>query len=296
MLLSSTRPSRILEGTVGHRGSTTKAPENTMSSFRQAYRDGADSIELDVLKTSDGHFLVMHDDTVDRTTDGSGPVSNFTLAEAQKLDAGSWFGPQFKGERPPELGEVLDWAKDKIHVLIEVKKTAAKDSSGKELVDLIREKGVSDQITVMSFDHAFVDRIEKQAPELDTGVLCPPHTALKAAGAGAATGLVTGLTAGWLSTGNPLVGVAAAAGGLLAGGLLGRRLGMSTAYRQATSGSADHLMPHWSISTSSLVRQAHRHGKGVVPYTVDKPLVAAEQKFIGVNGLITNRPHQIQAG
>ncbi|MCS7313960.1 MAG: glycerophosphodiester phosphodiesterase family protein [Bryobacterales bacterium] len=92
---------------VAHRGASRYAPENTLAAFRKAIELGADLIEFDVRETKDGHLVIMHDDTVDRTTDGEGRVSDLTLEQIKKLDAGSWFGPQFKGERVPTLEEAL---------------------------------------------------------------------------------------------------------------------------------------------------------------------------------------------
>ena len=89
---------------VAHRGGAGLAPENTLAAFRMALEVGADAIELDVRLTRDGRVAVIHDRTVDRTTGGRGPVGSYTLAELKALDAGSWFGPQYLGERVPTLG------------------------------------------------------------------------------------------------------------------------------------------------------------------------------------------------
>jgi glycerophosphoryl diester phosphodiesterase len=91
----------------GHRGAAGRAPENTCASFRLAWELGADMVELDVRLTADGHPVVLHDATLDRTTRGTGRVAERTLAEIRALDAGSHFGPAFAGERVPGLAEVL---------------------------------------------------------------------------------------------------------------------------------------------------------------------------------------------
>jgi glycerophosphoryl diester phosphodiesterase len=91
---------------VGHRGLFTHAPENTLSSMR-ACLELRISIELDVRRSKDGQLIVLHDDTLDRTTNGKGKASDFPLAELKKLDAGSWFDPTFKDERIPTLAEVF---------------------------------------------------------------------------------------------------------------------------------------------------------------------------------------------
>ena len=93
--------------TVGHRGTVRFAPENTIAAFEKAIELGMDLIEIDVRETKDGHLVIMHDETVDRTTDGTGRVSELTLERIKQLDAGSWFGAQFKGERVPTLDEAL---------------------------------------------------------------------------------------------------------------------------------------------------------------------------------------------
>jgi glycerophosphoryl diester phosphodiesterase len=91
----------------GHRGAAGRAPENTCASFRLAWELGADMVELDVRLTADGHPIVLHDATLDRTTRGTGRVAERTLAEIRALDAGSHFGPAFAGEHVPGLAEAL---------------------------------------------------------------------------------------------------------------------------------------------------------------------------------------------
>lgn len=97
-------PSR---GICAHRGASDTHPENTLASFREAIRLGAHMIEFDVALTKDGQLVLLHDRTLDRTTDGKGPLADVTLAELKKLDAGTWKNPRFKGERIPTLDEAL---------------------------------------------------------------------------------------------------------------------------------------------------------------------------------------------
>ena len=92
---------------VAHRGYSARYPENTASAFDAAISAGADMIELDVCITKDRVPVVIHDQTLERTTDGAGMVSEFNLSELKKLDAGSWFSPEFKGESIPTLEEIL---------------------------------------------------------------------------------------------------------------------------------------------------------------------------------------------
>ena len=90
-----------------HRGSKGTHPENTLASFKEAVRVGSDGIELDVHLTKDGHLVVIHDETIDRTTNGTGEIRNLTLAEIKAMDAGSWFHNKYAGEKIPTLEEVL---------------------------------------------------------------------------------------------------------------------------------------------------------------------------------------------
>lgn len=91
-----------------HRGDVSVAPENTIPAFESAVKKGVPQIEFDVNLSKDGHLVIMHDATIDRTTNGKGKVTDFTLAELKALDAGSWFDPKFKDTRIPTLRETLE--------------------------------------------------------------------------------------------------------------------------------------------------------------------------------------------
>src|SRR5713101_4603975 len=93
---------------IAHRGASSYAPENTMAAFDLAFQMGASHLELDVHLTCDDHLVVIHDDTVDRTTNSTGPVAGQTLAALQTLDAGAWFGNEFAGQHIPLFGQVLE--------------------------------------------------------------------------------------------------------------------------------------------------------------------------------------------
>ena len=107
---------------IAHRGASAHAPENTMAAFRCAAESGAKWIEFDVHLTHDGVPIIIHDDTFDRTTDGTGKIADTKWADVQKLDAGNWFDPKFKGERVPHLAEVLKLALERnLRPMIEIK-------------------------------------------------------------------------------------------------------------------------------------------------------------------------------
>jgi glycerophosphoryl diester phosphodiesterase len=94
---------------IAHRGASGHAPENTMAAFKKAVALGATFIETDLQLSRDAHFVAIHDATLDRTTNGSGAVHDMTLAELRRLDAGSWFGSEYAGERIPTLGETTSF-------------------------------------------------------------------------------------------------------------------------------------------------------------------------------------------
>src|SRR6266705_642345 len=106
---------------IAHRGASSYAPENTIVAFDLALQMGASHLELDVHLTRDDSLVVIHDDTVDRTTNGTGPVAHQMLAALQALDAGSWFGEAFVGVRIPTLAEVLTSYHGRVHLHIELK-------------------------------------------------------------------------------------------------------------------------------------------------------------------------------
>jgi glycerophosphoryl diester phosphodiesterase len=106
---------------LGHRGARAKAPENTLAALRQAVQDGADGLELDVRATRDGMTVLLHDETLDRTTSGQGPLGSVSTADVLALDAGSWFGDAWAGTRVPTLAEVLDEFLGRVTLAVELK-------------------------------------------------------------------------------------------------------------------------------------------------------------------------------
>jgi len=147
------RPSWI----IGHRGYAAKYPENTLAAFEAAIGAGAVMIELDVTLSRDRKVVVIHDATLDRTTDGKGAVADFTLAELKQLDAGSWFDEQFADQQIPELSEVLDLVNGRAYVNIEIKSDAYEpghptDAIEKQVVDLLKQKNLLDSCMISSFE------------------------------------------------------------------------------------------------------------------------------------------------
>ncbi len=160
---------------MAHRGFRDVAPENTIASFRKALQIGADMVETDVHLTKDRQVIIMHDDTIDRTTNGKGPVENFTLEQLKKFDAGSKFSPVFKGEPIPTLEDLLQFAKDKISLNIEIKKTSvekrSQDGIEKKVVDLIAKYGMEEYVIISSFSEVALTRVKQLNPHISTGLL-----------------------------------------------------------------------------------------------------------------------------
>ncbi|MCP6682540.1 glycerophosphodiester phosphodiesterase [Bacillus nakamurai] len=160
--------------TIAHRGASGYAPENTFAAFDIAADMNTDLIELDVQLTKDGHIVVIHDDKVDRTTDGSGFVKDFTLKELQALDAGSWFGPEFKGERIPLLEEVLKRYHPEIGLLIELKGHASQIGLEKAVGQLLGRFSFSIHHIVQSFSIKSIQTFHEMYPSVPTAIITRP--------------------------------------------------------------------------------------------------------------------------
>ncbi|AEG43157.1 glycerophosphodiester phosphodiesterase family protein [Isoptericola variabilis] len=157
---------------VGHRGASGAAPENTLAAFEAAWRAGADAIEFDLHLTADGVAVVIHDSTVDATTDGSGEVGQLTYAAVRALDAGSWFSPAFAGQPVPRLEEILRFAvsRPELGILVEYKGewTTAQVAVTARAVDAA---GVGDRTVAQSFSPGTLEALREVAPHLPRGLL-----------------------------------------------------------------------------------------------------------------------------
>ena len=151
---------------IGHRGYRAEYPENTLASFSAAMSAGADMIELDVTLSRDRKVVVIHDDTLNRTTSGFGPVHQATLQALKRLDAGSWFDSRFAGESLPTLEEVLILTRGKILINVEIKSSAwesgfPEDAIERQVVDLIIRHDLLNSTLVSSFHAGFLENIGK---------------------------------------------------------------------------------------------------------------------------------------
>lgn len=246
---------------LAHQGGYGLWPSNTLYAFRRAARAGADVLELDVHESADGAIVVIHDDTVDRTTDGTGAVSEMTLEQLQQLDAGYRWTPEGTGSFPyrdqgitiPTLHEVFD-AFPGMPVNIEIKPDSA--AVAQHLCRLIREDGVEDGVMVVSFHPAAIRAFRRACPEVAT-----------AADPGETRAIY-----------------------VLARARLGALYSppMDALQVPETQGSLTVVTPHF-------VRAAHARGVRVDVWTVNDTETMRRLLDMGVDGLITDRPDRALA-
>lgn len=153
---------------IAHRGASGTCPENTLAAFRRAEELGAGMIELDVQLARDGAVVVMHDWTLERTTDGSGTVRERTLAELRALDAGAWFAPAFRGERVPTLGEVLAGVRLPVNVEL---KPVGDDGLEARALDVVERGAALDRVVFSSFAPSALERLRQRSSAAELAVL-----------------------------------------------------------------------------------------------------------------------------
>jgi len=242
----------------GHRGAAALAPENTLASFRKAIELGADAVEMDLQATRDGVVVIIHDDTVDRTTDGHGRVTDLGLAEIKRLDAGVKFGPAFRGERIPTLREVIDLVKtsgkDRFRLNLEIKFAEGREGQPADLeeriLQVLRETDFLGRVTVQSFHHPSPAKMKTLAPSIPTGLL------------------------------------------------VGQRRQPNDPVAAVRQYHADYYAPHYSLVTAELLGALHRAGIPVVTWTVNDPADMRRLIEMGVgtvpgDGIISDYPDRL---
>lgn len=250
-LLRDTRPLVI-----AHRGYSGAAPENTLPSFAAATLAGTDLVELDYHHTRDGALIVLHDATLDRTTDArqrwggeKNRVGERTFAELQSLDAGRWFDPRYAGTRLPLLEEALDAIAPHAVTLIE-----RKAGDARACVELLRRRGWINRVVVQSFDWDYLREFHALVPEQVLGALGPVGR----------------------PDGTPLTEEE-------------KTLGPAQLERLAAAGASVAVWSRDHVTADS-VRAAHARGLKVWVYTVDDVAAARQLLARGVDGIITNHP------
>ena len=234
---------------IAHRGASGQglAPENTLAACEKAIQLGVDMIEIDVHATRDGQIVVLHDATIDRTTDGIGVVADLSFAEVRQVDAGRWFAADFAGERVPLLEEVLDLARHRALVLIEIKA----DFITERILQVIETVAAAEHIVVQSFNPAIVQRVKLLAPALPTALLI-----------------------GQLPTTPSRVRA--------------RRL-----VQQVLQVGANALAIWHATITPSFLEEMRKRGVAVWAWTVDEDIIMRDLAMMGVQGIITNYPDQL---
>jgi glycerophosphoryl diester phosphodiesterase len=246
---------------IGHRGACARAPENTLPSFKLALDAGADLVELDYQHSADGVPIVVHDETLDRTTDACRrwggrriAVRDKTVAEIQALDAGGWFADKFAGAKVPLLTEALDFICGSGGVTLIERK--AGDAA--TLAKILRERELVNKVVVISFDWQFLRELHELEPFQVLGALGPPES------------LPDGRT--------PSRG----------------RKGLSATWLDALVKTGARVVVWNRGVLGAAVKLAHLSGWRVWVYTVDSPTEAHRLVGLGVDGIISNDPALIR--
>lgn len=160
---------------IAHRGGARWAPENTLAAFRKCIESGVYGIELDIQQCKSGELVVLHDEELSRTTNGAGFLKDKTYEELKKLDAGSWFGDEFKGEPIPLLNDVLRLVDGQLVLNIEIKNTPVEYPGIEDaLIKVLADYKHPETIIVSSFDHDVLKRIHEKAPSYKLALLGDP--------------------------------------------------------------------------------------------------------------------------
>jgi glycerophosphoryl diester phosphodiesterase len=152
----------------GHRGHSIGAPENTLASVRATLELGGTTCEIDTVLSSDGEVMVIHDISIDRTTDGTGPVGGYTARELARFDAGIWFAPAFEGEPIPTLEHVLAFARGRLGLVVELKDSRRTEELVRSIGEVLERLDAFDDVVVISFDHPSLLRAKELVPRLRT--------------------------------------------------------------------------------------------------------------------------------
>lgn len=155
-----------------HRGDSAHAPENTLASFKLALAEGADAIELDAKLSADGEIVVIHDPTVDRTTNGHGRVSQMNLSDLRSLDAGSFFSEKFRGEKIPLLSEVFETVGRNIFINVELTNySTPRDQLTEKVCALVKKHALEKSVIFSSFFASNLTKAARLLPEVPRGLL-----------------------------------------------------------------------------------------------------------------------------
>ncbi|MCP5515057.1 MAG: glycerophosphodiester phosphodiesterase [Spirochaetales bacterium] len=157
---------------IAHRGASAYAPDNTIAAIKKAFELGSDGIEIDVQMSRDGELFIFHDWNLEKVTGDKALITSKSSAEIKNIDAGSWFSPEFAGERIPALEEVLDIVPKGKLVNIEIKKTASDTRPVEEKVlRQVSDRGMTGNVIISSFNHKTISTVEKIDAEIKTALI-----------------------------------------------------------------------------------------------------------------------------
>jgi glycerophosphoryl diester phosphodiesterase len=156
---------------IAHRGAAGRAPENTMASMRAAIEDHADWIEIDVQETADGEIVVLHDSDFMKISGVNLKIWNGVLADVLEIDVGGWFAPEFAGERVPRLSEVLQLARGKCGVIIELKYYGHDVRLEERVIELVEQADMADDVMIMSLEYKGISKVRALRPDWTVGLL-----------------------------------------------------------------------------------------------------------------------------
>ena len=240
---------------IAHRGGSNLAPENTLAAFQNAIDLGVDMIEIDIEQTSDSVVVVIHDDRVDRTTNGFGAVDSLRYDEIKKLDAGSWFDPQYKDERIPTLDQVMELIDGQVILLIEIKSGGERyPGIERRTVESILKYHAKSWVVVQSFNLKAVERIETLDRGIKTFYLLGRN-------------FESYYRENILQAGN----------------------------HDPVSFGFDGLAVHYSVLDPGIIEKIKNHGLGIYTWTVDEPEDMDRMIQAGVGGIITDSPDLLLA-
>lgn len=238
---------------IAHRGASAYAPENTITAFKKALEIGADALELDLRQTKDSVLVVLHDADVNRTTSGSGNIKDFTFAELQELDAGSWFDTKFSDEKIPSLQEVIDLLDDTTLIIIELKEgNKAYPGIEERVVQLVKQNEIESQTILKSFDPNVLERLRIIEPDIPLLY-------------------VYAFRIPWL------------------GMIIDRGVTFDSVYDL----DVEYLQPHRFFLSESFVEDAQSRGFKIISWGVNSTVAINESLDYGVDGIETDYPDKV---
>lgn len=237
---------------IAHRGAAGHTPENTITSITKAIELGANAIEIDIRQTKDGVPVAIHDASVDRTTNGSGDVCDFTLDEIKQLDAGGWFDEKYSGEKVPTLSEAIETLNDTVKLIIEFKGGIGEyEGIEKNVIDIIQQYDVTDRVILKSFDPNQIELLHGLIP--DVPLL-----------------YVYAVRIPWL----------------------GMIIDTGISFRSVYNMDVEYLQPHRFFLSESFVKEAQEVGFKIIAWGVNDEEDIIEAIEFGVDGIETDYPER----